>query len=76
VDQMPEEIRKLYEDVMATLDAETISRAGTAVPFEGAEMPAPALAMGPARTASTSSRLTVIGLVIAALILVSFVWGR
>ena len=75
VDQMPGEIRKLYEDVMATVDAEMVARAGTAVATKD-EIPASALAPSAARPESTSSRLVIVALVIAAFILVSFVWGR
>jgi hypothetical protein len=77
VNEMPGEIRKLYEDAIATFDKETIGWAGTAVPLaEGTAIPPPALALSPARTESTSSRLIIIGLVITVFILVSFAWGR
>ena len=71
VDQMPAEIRKLYEDVMATVEAEK-----GAGPGETTVVAASSLATNNTRFESTTSRLAVAAVIVAALILASFVWGR
>lgn len=76
VSQMPQEVRKLYDDVLATLDAEMSARSTEAVTRGVTQIRAPALAATVARAESTSTRLIVIGVIIAALFAVSFALGR
>ncbi len=79
---MPTAIRKLYDDVMATLDAEPSSgRDAGAVqaqlPVGGSlSVSESAIAMKAARPESTTARLLVAGVVIAALLLASVILRR
>jgi hypothetical protein len=72
---MPPEVRKLYDDALAALDLETSGHSTEAVTTV-TEMTAPALAVNAARAESTSTRLIIIGVLIAALFVVSLALGH
>jgi hypothetical protein len=74
--QMPHEVRTLYDDALAALDAEMSGHSAEAVTTSAAEMTAPALAVSAARAESTSTRLIIIGVLIAALFVVSLALGH
>ena len=74
VSQMPQEVRKLYDDALATFDAEMSAPSTEAI--GATQISAPALAVSAARPESTSTRLIIIGLLVAALFVVSFALGH
>ncbi len=74
--QMPQEVRKLYDNALAALDAEMSGQSTEAVTTAVTETTTPALAVSAARAESTSTRLIIIGVLIAALFVVSLALGH
>lgn len=84
-DQMPADVRRLYDDVMATLDTQRASAAAAASPASAAPWQSGAsrvvareasTATAVLRPESTSSRLLIVGVALAALLLASVWLGR
>jgi hypothetical protein len=76
VNQMPQDVRKLYEDVLTTVEAE-LHTPSTKLGTTGAtDIAVAAAAVSPVRAEATSTRLIIIGILVAALFVVSFALGR